>query len=47
MKKVLLSSLFLSLGVCSVSYADTAKNASICPIELKYKTIGMKDMSFK
>ena len=46
MKKVLLSSLLLSLGICSVSYADDTK-VSICPNDLKYQTINMRDMVFK
>ncbi|MBK2258234.1 hypothetical protein [Francisella philomiragia] len=46
MKKVLLSSLFLSLSVCSLSYADDT-DTSVCPADLKYQTINMRDMAFE
>lgn len=46
MKKVLLSSLVLAVVASSISYADNA-SAAVCPTDLKYKTIGMRDMSFK
>ncbi|AEB27555.1 hypothetical protein B4919_07455 [Francisella tularensis subsp. novicida] len=45
--KFIIASLFLSAGVCSISYADTVDSTSICPTDLKYKTIGMRDMSFR
>lgn len=46
MKKVLLSSLVLAVVASSISYADNT-SAAVCPTDLKYKTIGMRVMSFK
>lgn len=44
--KFIIASLFLSAGVCSISYADTVDSTSICPTDLKYKTIGMERYVF-
>ncbi|QEO56570.1 hypothetical protein [Francisella marina] len=46
MKKILLSSLFLSLSICSLSYADDS-GTTVCPADLKYQTINMRDMTFE
>ncbi|ALB01526.1 hypothetical protein ACH24_01940 [Francisella persica ATCC VR-331] len=45
MKKVLLGSL-VAVAASSISYADNTL-AAVCPADLKYKTISMRDMSFK
>lgn len=46
MKKVLLTSLFLSISVSTIAYADRPKSDA-CPSDLKYKNINMKDMNYK
>ncbi|API86430.1 hypothetical protein [Francisella uliginis] len=46
MKKLILTSLFLSISISTLAYADSPKS-NICPSDLKYKNINMKDMNFK
>ncbi|ASG68488.1 hypothetical protein fh0823_15140 [Francisella halioticida] len=46
MKKIILTSLFLSMSASTVVYADNVKN-NTCPSNLKYKNINMEDMDFK
>ncbi|MED7819751.1 MULTISPECIES: hypothetical protein [unclassified Francisella] len=48
MKKLVLTSMLLSASVSTIAYADTKSDKNdICPSDLKYKNINMKDMSFK
>jgi hypothetical protein len=46
MKKLVLTSLFLSISVSTLAYADSNKN-NICPSDLKYKSINLKEYPYK